>query len=316
MAIRRLYFDSLESRRLLSGLTPAQLETFYGLNHVYDQNPASRGAGISIAVVVPYDNPTAAHDVSNDFDRPYHLPALSLTTYNLGVAGYQPDLGWSTEAETDIEMIHSIAPLAHIDLVEAVDDGLQELMVADQYAASLPGVVVVSDSWGSPEFTTENQLDQYVSASGVTFVAATGDFKVVDYPAISPNVIAVGGTYVSGNKEVAWSQSGAGLSQIYPGRQAPDVSMAVNSITMTGTSVSAPLFAGVVGIADALRVQNGLGALSTLDVRSRLNSLFGTQESHNLFNNITATRGAHRGSNLTTGLGSPKASLLIDQLSS
>ncbi len=246
----KLSFDSLESRQLLTGLTPVQLRQFYGLNHVYNQNPASKGAGISIAVVVPYDNPAAANDVAKYFDAPYDLPALSLTTYNLGAAGYQPSIAWSGEAENDIEMIHLIAPLAHIDLVEATDSGLRELMEADQYAASLPGVVVVSDSWGVPEFPTENQVDSYISAPGVTFVAATGDNGLPEYPAASPDTIAVGGTWVRGKSEVAWSNSGVGASQYYPGRQVPDVSMAVNSAMFTGTSVSAPLFAGLVGIAE------------------------------------------------------------------
>jgi hypothetical protein len=312
---RALNFDSLESRQLLTGLTPAQLRQFYGLNKVYNQNPASEGAGISIAVVVPYDNPTAAQDVANDFDRPYHLPALNLTTYNLGVAGYQPSLGWSTEAETDIEMIHTIAPLAHIDLVEAIDSGLPELMAADRYAASLLGVAVVSDSWGSPEFTTENQLDQDLTAPGVTFVAATGDNQVPEYPAVSPDVIAVGGTCVSGKSEIAWGPSGGGESQIYPGRQTPDVRMAVNSINMTGTSVSAPLFAGLVGIADALREQNGLGALSTSQVRSSMDSVYGTKQYHNDFNVINGAHGGHQRSVPAAGLRSPKAAGLIGLLS-
>jgi subtilase family serine protease len=316
LAKRDLCFDSLESRQLLSGLTPAQLRRFYGLNHVFNQNPSTKGAGVSIAVVVPYDNPSAARDVARYFDGPYHLAGLSLTTFNLGVAGNQPSLAWSTEAESDIEMIHSIAPLADIDLVEATDDTLQSLMEADRYAASLPGVVVVSDSWGIPEFTAENQLDQYVSAVGVTFVAATGDDGVPDYPAVSPNVIAVGGTWVSGNSAAIWNNSGAGMSQVYAGRRVPDVGMAVNSTVLTGTSVSAALFAGLVGIADALRLHQGLSALSTADVRSRMESVIGTNQYHNDFNEVTHGRGSHRETDPAAGLGSPKAPGLIALLSS
>jgi subtilase family serine protease len=310
---RALSFESLESRQLLSGLTPAELQRFYGLNHVYGKNPETKGAGISIAVVVAFDNPRAAQDVARFFDAPYHLPALSLTTYNLGTAGNQPLLSWSTEAESDIEAIHSIAPLTHIDLVEAADDGLQELIEADQYAASLPGVVVVSDSWGVPEFATESQLDTYLTAPGVTFVAATGDFGVPDYPSVSPDAIAVGGTWVTGNSEVPWSS--AGVSQVYPGRQVPDVSMAVNSTQLTGTSVSAPLFAGLVGIADALRQQQGLSALSAVDVRSRIDSVAGTNQYSVVFKNVTRGQGIPLGASAIV-FRSPKAPGLIGLLSS
>jgi hypothetical protein len=59
--------------------------------------------------------------------------------------------------------------------VQAIDGGLQELMEVSQYAATLPKVVVVSDSWGVPEFASENQLDTYLSAPSVTFVAAACD---------------------------------------------------------------------------------------------------------------------------------------------
>jgi subtilase family serine protease len=53
----------------------------------------------------------------------------------------------------------------------------------------------------------------------VTFVASTGDSgSPGEYPACSPNVVAVGGTslYVNGNNtyqsEVGWSCSGGGTS--------------------------------------------------------------------------------------------------------
>ena len=197
------------------------------------------------------------------FDAPYHLPALSLTTYNLGQAGYQPSLAWSGEAENDIEMIHSIAPLAHIDLVEADDGGLQELMEADQYAAKLPGVVVVSDSWGVPEFATENQLDRYISAPDVTFVAATGDNGVMNFPAASLDSSPWAAPWSAAKARWLGVTPAQECASSIPAARDPTSAMAVNSANFTGTSVSAPLFAGLVGIADALRVQNGLSALST-----------------------------------------------------
>ncbi len=298
-----LHFEPLEDRQLLSGLIPSQLQEFYRLNAVYNHDPATRGAGVSIAVVVPFDDPTADQDITAYFDRPNHLAPLSLTTYNLAGSDSQQSLVWSTEAEIDVEMIHTIAPLAHVDLVEAVDNGLLELMRADQYAASLPGVVAVSVCWGAPEYATESQLDPYLSAPGVTFIAASGDLGYVQYPSASPDVIAVGGTWVSGTNETAWPSSGAGASLAYPGRTVPDLSMAVDSSEGLGTSVSAPLFAGIVGIADALREQDGLPTLSAPEVRELMNSVVRTPEYRAAFN--------HVGGRSSTGLGSPKAPGLI-----
>ena len=87
------------------------------------------------------------------------------------------------------------------------------------------GVVAVSMSWGGGEFSGENAYDSYFTTpsghAGVTFVASSGDSGApASYPAISPNVLSVGGTtlylnsqggYVS---ESGWSGSGGGISSL------------------------------------------------------------------------------------------------------
>jgi hypothetical protein len=104
-------------------------------------------------------------------------------------------------------------------------------------AAGQPGVSVVSMSWGFVEgqdvlASDEAQYDGTFTAPGVTFVASTGDFgaAVPQYPAFSPNVVAVGGTTLtlnakdnSYNTETGWGYyssavgayiaSGGGISQ-------------------------------------------------------------------------------------------------------
>ena len=90
-------------------------------------------------------------------------------------------------------------------------------------AASLPGVSVVSMSFGSSEFSYEKDYDSAFTTpcghEGVTFVASTGDSgSPGEYPAFSPNVVAVGGTSLQLNadstyqSETAWSYSGGGIS--------------------------------------------------------------------------------------------------------
>ena len=84
-------------------------------------------------------------------------------------------------------------------------------------AASQPGVSVVSMSWGFPEgqavfASDEATYDSVFNVPGVTFVASTGDYGAADpeYPAFSPNVVAVGGTSLtlntdgSYNSETGW----------------------------------------------------------------------------------------------------------------
>jgi subtilase family serine protease len=94
------------------------------------------------------------------------------------------------------------------------------LFAADVTAAGLPGVGQVSDSWGGEEMPNETSYDSIFVHSNVTFLFSTGDLGafgsgeegdyVANYPATSPNVVAVGGTSLtinSGNTyggETAW----------------------------------------------------------------------------------------------------------------
>ena len=92
-------------------------------------------------------------------------------------------------------------------------------------AADQPGVSVVSMSWGFTEGQTVTAQDEALydqdlttpaGHQGVTFVASTGDYGTADpeYPAFSPNVVAVGGTslYLNAdntyNSETGWGSSG------------------------------------------------------------------------------------------------------------
>ena len=108
---------------------------------------------------------------------------------------------WEVEEALDVEWAHAIAPGAQIILVEADSQSLSDLMAGVATAASQPGVSVVSMSWGFPEgqavfAADEATYDSVFNVPGVTFVASTGDYGAADpeYPAFSPNVVAVGGT--------------------------------------------------------------------------------------------------------------------------
>ena len=98
-------------------------------------------------------------------------------------------------------------------------------------------------SWGASEFSGETSLDSVFTTpaghNGVTFVASAGDSAVVEYPAASPNVLAVGGTTlnVTSNgtfvSETAWSDSGGGLSAFEPGQSFQTAALAASGIKTT-----------------------------------------------------------------------------------
>jgi len=106
------------------------------------------------------------------------------------------------ETSIDVEWAHVIAPAANIMLVEATSDTLTSLMSAVNWATS-NGATVVSMSWGSSEFSSETTYDsQYFVpqnnlGQGITYVASSGDSGgSIEWPAVSPNVLGVGGTSI------------------------------------------------------------------------------------------------------------------------
>ena len=241
------------------GLPPAELRGAYGLdtyaggvlaNGITFSNKgqpvAGDGSGETIAIVNVYDDPMALGDV-NTFSSTFNLPQFNTVkgptftklneTGGTSLPGPDAIGGWGVEESLDIQWAHAMAPMANIILFEASDAG-NGLYTAVQTAAATPGVVVVSMSWSGDEYSTETGDDSIFTTPsghpGVTFLAATGDSGAYDpggrtiapqYPAASPNVIAVGGTsltvavggsnpnYTSYGSETAWgSGSTSGTS--------------------------------------------------------------------------------------------------------
>jgi hypothetical protein len=210
-----------------TGYTPAQIQHAYGFDKISFNNGtvAGDGTGTTIAIVDAYDDPNIASDLKK-FDAAFSLPDPVFNKYdqNGGTNFPVADSGWITEIALDVEWAHAVAPKATIDLFEANSATFSDLLTAVQTAASTTGVNVVSMSWGGGEFLGENTYDSYFTTpaghGGVTFVAASGDSGAPPiFPAISVNVLAVGGTTLpnldsAGNytSETGWSGSGGGLS--------------------------------------------------------------------------------------------------------
>jgi subtilase family serine protease len=275
-----------------TAFTPAQIRHAYGFDLITNQ-----GAGQTIALVDAYDDANAANDLSV-FSKQFNLPACTSSNgcfRQLYSSGRKPqaNANWAVEIALDVEWAHAIAPQAKILLVEAPSNNLSDLLSAVDFAVR-NGASVVSMSWTSSEVSSERNLDNHFVATGVTFLAASGDSGAgVNYPAASPDVIAVGGTSLvldrSGNysSETAWSGSGGGLSKyeyepisqaqfpiandIHGTRGVPDVSYNANPGTgyaiydsigvsgysgwfqVGGTSAASPQWAALVAIANSQR---------------------------------------------------------------
>jgi len=124
-----------------------------------------------------------------------------------------------------VQAVHAVCPDCRILLVEARSNSLSNLLVAESYAASRAEVVVVSNSWGAGEFSSESSYDGYFNY-GKPITVSSGDSGYgVEWPAASPVVTAVGGTTLTLNNdntrqdETVWKGSGSGCSSY---EQAPD----------------------------------------------------------------------------------------------
>jgi hypothetical protein len=195
--------------------TPASIACVYNLVTQVSGCPITSttalptGGGV-IAIVDAYDDPNAASDLTT-FSSYFNLPSANFqVVYATGVQPQQDTLyqgTWELEESLDIEWAHAMAPYAKIILVEAASDSYTDLMAAEKVAGNLvssAGGGVVSNSWGGAEFNgssnggvSETSYDQYFVANNVVFTASTGDYLYLDYPAASPNVVAVGGTSLS-----------------------------------------------------------------------------------------------------------------------
>jgi hypothetical protein len=208
---------------LFSGqVSPAQLRHAYGIDQVRFTGSggtavAGDGTGQTIAIVEEGVDPTILADLTT-FDQYFGIPDPpsvkvvdqdGVTTQNLDIVG---------EASLDVEWAHAIAPGASIVIFNAAYDpsnattSFQNLMKAMQEASKLPGVSVVSLSYGMAEDSfaraglNQQSFDAYLTTPGVTFVVASGDsgaygnggYQVTaDYPAASPDVVSVGGTSIT-----------------------------------------------------------------------------------------------------------------------
>jgi subtilase family serine protease len=207
-----------QTRASPQGITPDQIKAVYNL-------PKTGGHG-TIAIIDVGADATIESDLAA-FDKQFNLPAC--TTANKCFEKHMmdstaKDQGWSLETALDVEWAHAIAPTAKILLVEAKTESGTNLLSAVDYARARSDVVAISMSWGGSESSDEATMDShFTSPYGAVFFASSGDEGTgAEWPAVSPNVVAVGGTHINLTKagglasETAWTGSGGGVSKYEP----------------------------------------------------------------------------------------------------
>ncbi len=191
--------------------------------------------------------------------------------------------GWDLEATLDVSMISAACPHCRILVVEADDSSIASLARTEDTAARM-GAQVISNSYGARESGYSQQFARAYRHRGHVITVSTGDygFTAASFPANLTSVTAVGGTVLHqasnrrGWSERVWNVSFAGAGgsgcsayvpkppwqhgRACPGRTAADVAAVAWNIpifnknyggwvTVGGTSVAAPLVAGIYGLA-------------------------------------------------------------------
>ncbi|HEY3736684.1 MAG TPA: S8 family serine peptidase, partial [Jatrophihabitans sp.] len=173
------------------------------------------GDGEIVAIVDAFDDPNAETFLNHYRTAQNNLGGCTtaggcFTKINqqAGTSYPEYDPGWAGEIELDLAAVSAICPGCRILLVEADSASGSDLYAAVQQAVQ-QGAKFVSMSWGGGESPSATTADAaYFSAAkapNVTFVASTGDCGFYDtaednieYPAVSPDVVAAGGVTLSG----------------------------------------------------------------------------------------------------------------------
>lgn len=248
------------------------------------------------------------------------------------------DTGWALEISLDLDMASAICPLCKIILVEATTASYANLGAAENEAVTL-GANVISNSWGGSD-ARDTLYGKYFNHAGVAITVSSGDSGYgAEYPASSKYVTAVGGTTLTkatgttrGWTETAWSGAGSGCSAYNTAlsgassfgtgcakRAIADVSAVADPASgvsvydstaysgqsgwwvVGGTSASAPIIAGVYGLAgNAASISNntlytGYSSANFFDVTSGSNGTCSTSQ-------LCTARSGWDG---PTGLGTP-----------
>jgi subtilase family serine protease len=264
-----------------SGYSPSDLRSAYNVT-------GTGASSTVIAIVDAFGYPNAERDLGtyrSQFGLPACTTANGCfkKVNQRGVQGSYPttNTGWSQETALDLDMASAMCPGCTLLLVEADSATFQNLATAVNTAAAM-GAHAISNSYGGGE-SGSSSFEPFYNYAGIAVTVSSGDGGFgVEFPASSPHVTAVGGTSLvrssnsRGWSESAWSGAGSGCSAVYakPTWQTdsgcarrtvadvsavadPNTGVAVfapaNSSTSAwlvfgGTSVAAPLIAGIYGV--------------------------------------------------------------------
>lgn len=283
---------------------PNQIRQAYGVVQVIPTAKIPK-----VGIIGCYYAPNIQYDF-NVWANQFSLPIKTLNIIPNGSVPYatKSNLGWNLELQLDIQSVYTICQNCDIYVFlspsASYTDVKSTIALANSYQMD-----VISMSFGSREpsssfLKSSSSLETVLTSTKCCYLASSGDTSSPSYPALNPNVCAVGGStlnltsnnnIVSRANETTWITAGAGYSNYYAKpiyqnnikvinknrRAIPDVSAVANPNTgvfvycssynsyyrwyqVGGTSLSCPLNAGLVANGLIYRYNKSKGPLTTV----------------------------------------------------
>lgn len=202
-----------------TGLKPAGLRSAYNLLNL-------KSGGRTVAIVDAYGYTNLERDLGV-YRSQFGLSPCTRATGCLkvldqrgGTSLPRMDVGWAQEQALDVDAVSATCPDCKIVVVQAKSPSFADLGAAVVTASNLPGVVAISNSYGSSSDAQDASYGKYYNHRGIAVTASTGDngYQGGSYPASSAYVTAVGGTSLVADSsarhwsESVWSGAGSGCS--------------------------------------------------------------------------------------------------------
>lgn len=230
------------------GYQPSELQTAYSMNSLYKSG--LDGTGQTVVITDAFGSSTIAQD-AEAFSQIYGLPDLTSSNFTIitppGRLNFVQNPhwvnDWQGEITLDVELVHAMAPGAHIVLVTSPNNGA-DLDEAVNYAVVHHLGNVISNSWSSTEgvgnpaqFNRDNRILEAAAAQGIDVNFSSGDcgdfsgnpanpqcagFKTVGFPGSSPFATSIGGTSLALNPDntihdqTGWGNNFERLTTISP----------------------------------------------------------------------------------------------------
>ncbi len=212
-------------------LTPQDLHAAYALPTETASSPSQ-----TVAVIDAFNDPTIEADLGV-YDEQFGLPPCTRANgcfRELNQQGSpnplpQKNGGWASEISIDVEMAHAICQSCHVLLVEADSESFADLAAAVETAVGA-GATEISNSYGAAEKRSYLSFAGEYDHPGIVIAASSGDCGYLDeacpgelrgaeFPADSPDVLAVGGTTLKDRHGTwtskVWDEGGSACSELF-----------------------------------------------------------------------------------------------------